>query len=68
MNLPFRAGGQITWIVWANAGGAELESLLGYEGWGYANINAQNLIHIFAIIMVFLSNIGYALEKRGERS
>lgn len=64
MNLPFRATGQISWIIWANVGGAELETLLGYSGWGNANTNAQNLLHLFIILMVILGNIGYALEKK----
>jgi uncharacterized membrane protein YtjA (UPF0391 family) len=64
MNLPFRATGQIQWVIWDNAGGAELETLLGYSGWGTANTNAQNLLHIFIILMVILGNIGYALEKK----
>ena len=66
MNLPFRASGHIKWVIWGQLGDAELETLLGYSGWGRSNIDAQNLIHLFVIVMVILGNVGYQLERKGR--
>jgi hypothetical protein len=65
MNLPFRASEDINWVLWGNVGGAELEAILGYKSWGHQNTDAQNLIHLFTIIMVVLGNIGLFLERTG---
>jgi hypothetical protein len=67
MNLPFRASELINWVIWANEGGAELEAILGYKGWGHANTDAQNLVHVFAILLIIIGNIGYTLERGGKR-
>lgn len=67
MNLPYRAAGQIKWVVWSNVGGAELESLLGYKGWGYSDTDAQNMIHIVLIAMLIIGNVGYQLEILGKK-
>jgi hypothetical protein len=66
MNLPFRAAGQINWVIWANVGGAELESILGYKGWGTANTDAQNLIHVYTMLLVVIGNIGFHMSRKNK--
>jgi hypothetical protein len=67
MNIPFRASGQINWLLWANEGGAELEAIQGYRGKGFDEMAVMNVVHLYVIFLVILGNIGEVLVKRGSK-
>jgi hypothetical protein len=58
---PFLQAGQITGVVGALKGASEYEKLIGRLEAGAAGMDAQSIIHLFAIALIIIANIAHFL-------
>jgi hypothetical protein len=61
---PFLQAGQITGVVGALKGASEYEKLIDHPGAGSAGMDAQSIIHIFAIALIVLGNLAYIIHAK----
>jgi hypothetical protein len=65
--VPFLHSGQLAGLVGGMRGGAELEKISNNPGPALTGMDAQSLGHLFIVLMIVLSNIGFALERLSSR-
>jgi hypothetical protein len=65
---PFYQSGQILGYLGDLKGGAEFESIANIPGLGLARMGALNTTNYFAIVMIIIGNIIWAIRKFGGQS
>jgi hypothetical protein len=61
---PFLQAGQITGVVGALKGASEYEKLINRLEAGAAGMDAQSIIHLFAIALIVIANLAYFVVRK----